>query len=166
VCNIENFRNKRAEKYCKFALLRYAAEVRNWPISFVTGTHVEVCTHRRFFVAGGVIDPSRDPRLFISFVVGEDWSTHPQLRAASSPPLFGRTVMTIGTVKWFDSKKGFGFIMNSEGMDVFVHFSSIEGDGFRSLKDGEKVEYDQISGAKGLSALAVKRIDERAKVRV
>jgi CspA family cold shock protein len=73
--------------------------------------------------------------------------------------------MMTGTVKWFDSKKGFGFIMNPDGMDVFVHFSSIEGDGFRSLKDGEKVEYDQISGAKGLSALAVKRLTERAKVR-
>ena len=74
--------------------------------------------------------------------------------------------MINGTVKWFDSKKGFGFIMNPEGMDVFVHFSSIEGDGFRSLKDGEKVEYDQVSGAKGLSALAVKRLGERVKVQV
>jgi CspA family cold shock protein len=74
--------------------------------------------------------------------------------------------MVSGTVKWFDSKKGFGFIVNPEGTDVFVHFSSIEGDGFRSLKDGEKVEFDQISGAKGLSAAAVKRIGERAKVRV
>jgi CspA family cold shock protein len=74
--------------------------------------------------------------------------------------------MAIGTVKWFDSKKGFGFIMNPEGMDVFVHFSSIEGDGFRSLKDGERVEYQQISGAKGLSAQAVKRVTEREKVKV
>ena len=47
-------------------------------------------------------------------------------------------------------KKGFGFILNPEGMDVFVHFSSIQGDGFRALKDGEKVEYDQVAGAKGL----------------
>ena len=45
--------------------------------------------------------------------------------------------MPTGNVKWFDSKKGFGFIINPEGKDVFVHFSSIEGDGFRSLKDGE-----------------------------
>ena len=74
--------------------------------------------------------------------------------------------MMSGTVKWFDSKKGFGFILNPEGMDVFVHFSSIEGDGFRSLKDGEKVEYDQVSGAKGLSALAVKRLGERVKIHV
>ncbi len=74
--------------------------------------------------------------------------------------------MAIGTVKWFDSKKGFGFILNPDGMDVFVHFSSIEGDGFRSLKDGEKVEYDQITGDKGLSAKAVKRVGERMKVRI
>jgi len=74
--------------------------------------------------------------------------------------------MAIGTVKWFDSKKGFGFILNPEGTDVFVHFSSIEGDGFRSLKDGEKVEFDQIAGAKGLSAQAVRRVGERVAVRV
>ena len=73
--------------------------------------------------------------------------------------------MIVGTVKWFDSKKGFGFILNPEGTDVFVHFSSIEGDGFRSLKDGEQVEFDQVSGAKGLSAQAVKRGGERVMVK-
>ncbi len=64
----------------------------------------------------------------------------------------------IGTVKWFDVKKGFGFILNPEGKDVFVHFSSIEGDGFRALKDGEKVEYEELGGEKGLAAKSVKRI--------
>jgi len=73
--------------------------------------------------------------------------------------------MATGTVKWFDSKKGFGFILNPEGVDVFVHFSSIEGDGFRSLKDGERVEYNQITGVKGLSAQAVKRVGERVPVK-
>jgi CspA family cold shock protein len=66
--------------------------------------------------------------------------------------------MLSGTVKWFDSKKGFGFIVNAEGKDVFVHFSSIEGEGFRALKDGETVEYEQITGDKGLMAKSVRRM--------
>jgi CspA family cold shock protein len=65
--------------------------------------------------------------------------------------------MPTGTVKWFDSKKGFGFLLNSDGKDVFVHFSSIEGDGFRALKDGESVEYHQEEGPKGLLAKNVRR---------
>lgn len=65
--------------------------------------------------------------------------------------------MPSGTVKWFDSKKGFGFILDSQGRDVFVHFSSIVGDGFRSLKDGEPVEYEQQEGPKGLLAKTVRR---------
>ena len=65
--------------------------------------------------------------------------------------------MATGPVKWFDTKKGFGFIVSPDGEDVFVHFSSIEGDGFRSLKDGEVVEYELIRGEKGLSAKSVRR---------
>lgn len=66
--------------------------------------------------------------------------------------------MPLGTVKWFDSKKGFGFLVNADGKDVFVHFSQILGEGFRSLKDGEQVEYEQDQGEKGLLARAVKRM--------
>jgi cold shock protein len=66
--------------------------------------------------------------------------------------------MHTGTVKWFDVKKGFGFILNPEGKDVFVHFSSIEGDGFRTLKDGDQVEYEEIDSGKGLAARNVKRV--------
>jgi len=63
-----------------------------------------------------------------------------------------------GTVKWFDVKKGFGFILNGEGKDVFVHFSSIDGEGFRALKDGDAVEYEEVSSGKGLAARNVKRL--------
>jgi cold shock protein len=66
--------------------------------------------------------------------------------------------MPTGTVKWFDSKKGFGFILSPDGQDVFVHFSSILGDGFRSLKDGEAVEYELLQGDKGMSAEKVRRL--------
>jgi CspA family cold shock protein len=71
--------------------------------------------------------------------------------------------MSVGTVKWFDVKKGFGFIISPEGKDVFVHYTSIDGDGFRCLKDGEKVEYEQIEGQKGLHAQHVKRVSETAR---
>jgi CspA family cold shock protein len=66
--------------------------------------------------------------------------------------------MDSGQVKWFDSKKGFGFILGPQGQDVFVHFSSIVGDGFRSLRDGEAVEYEIVQGQKGYSALNVRRV--------
>ena len=66
--------------------------------------------------------------------------------------------MSTGTVKWFDSKKGFGFIVGDEGEDIFVHFSVIQGDGFRSLKDGEPVEYEVERGNKGLLAKSVRRL--------
>lgn len=66
--------------------------------------------------------------------------------------------MSTGTVKWFDSKKGFGFIVGDEGEDIFVHFSVIQGDGFRSLKDGETVDYEVERGAKGLLAKTVRRL--------
>ncbi len=64
--------------------------------------------------------------------------------------------MASGKVKWFDAKKGFGFLVNLEGEDVFVHFSAIEGDGFRALRQGQEVEYEEVTGAKGLSAVQVR----------
>ncbi len=74
--------------------------------------------------------------------------------------------MATGTVKWFDSKKGFGFILSPDGRDVFVHFSSIEGEGFRSLRDGESVDYEQLEGEKGLLAKNVRRVGSGERVRV
>ena len=73
--------------------------------------------------------------------------------------------MLRGPVKWFDSKKGFGFIVSPDGEDVFVHFSSIEGDGFRALKDGETVDYELVRGDKGLCATQVKRINVKEKAK-
>lgn len=64
---------------------------------------------------------------------------------------------TAGRVKWFDPKKGFGFIIGPAGQDVFVHYSQIIGDGFRSLKDGEAVEYELIQSDKGWQARQVQR---------
>lgn len=58
----------------------------------------------------------------------------------------------IGTVKWFSSPKGYGFIQRENGEDVFVHFSSIRADGYRTLKEGDKVEYSLKRGDKGLQA--------------
>jgi len=57
-----------------------------------------------------------------------------------------------GHVKWFDAKKGFGFITKEDGTDVFIHFSGIEGEGFRTLVDGQKVEFEEFKGRKGLEA--------------
>lgn len=69
--------------------------------------------------------------------------------------------MIRGTVKWFNDAKGFGFIANEKG-DVFVHFSTIEADGFKTLKDGEEVEYELIEGPKGLNATKVIRLSAQA----
>jgi CspA family cold shock protein len=64
-----------------------------------------------------------------------------------------------GTVKWFDPRKGFGFVIGPEGQDIFVHFSAIQGEGFRVLKDGSKVSYDAVKSDKGWKATRVSRVD-------
>ena len=58
----------------------------------------------------------------------------------------------IGKVKWFNNEKGFGFISVEGGDDVFAHFTAIQGEGFRSLEEGQKVSFDIVEGAKGLQA--------------
>jgi CspA family cold shock protein len=63
--------------------------------------------------------------------------------------------MTTGTVKWFNDSKGFGFITSEDGSDVFVHHSSIQGNGFKSLAEGDSVSFDVENGPKGLKAINV-----------
>ncbi|HEY4329458.1 MAG TPA: cold-shock protein, partial [Phycisphaerae bacterium] len=66
-----------------------------------------------------------------------------------------------GTVKWYDCKKGFGFIIDPSGEDVLAHYSVIEATGFRRLFDGEKVEYEARRGPRGLNATRVKQLEPR-----
>jgi CspA family cold shock protein len=65
--------------------------------------------------------------------------------------------MANGTVKWFNDAKGYGFISQEGGEDVFVHHTAINMDGFRTLKEGERVEYDVTQGPKGLQAANVRK---------
>jgi len=64
-----------------------------------------------------------------------------------------------GTVKWFDNKKGYGFIERDQGDDVFVHYSEIKTEGYRSLKDGQRVEFNVTKGEKGFHAASVNTIE-------
>ncbi len=66
--------------------------------------------------------------------------------------------METGIVKWFNGSKGFGFISREEGEDVFVHYRSIEGEGFRTLEEGEKVQFEVTEGPKGLQATNVTKV--------
>lgn len=71
-----------------------------------------------------------------------------------------------GTVKWFNDEKGFGFITPESGPDLFVHFRAIEGTGFKSLKEGQKVSFEAVQGQKGMQAdkvqiLADRRLDKK-----
>jgi len=71
--------------------------------------------------------------------------------------VLGGTTMK-GTVKWFNAKKGFGFISDESGNDVFVHFSALQMDGFKVLEEGESVEFDVVEGEKGPQAANVVKL--------
>ncbi|HER44532.1 MAG TPA: cold-shock protein [Candidatus Eisenbacteria bacterium] len=67
--------------------------------------------------------------------------------------------MVVGKVKWFNESKGYGFIQQEENeRDIFVHYSDIEGDGFRTLNEGDSVEFEPIEGPKGLQAKNVRKV--------
>ncbi len=70
--------------------------------------------------------------------------------------------MAKGTVKWFDPKKGFGFVVNADGKDVFVHYTSIDGEGFRCLRNGQAVEYDQFETDNGLQGKSVRIVEVKS----
>ena len=67
--------------------------------------------------------------------------------------------MPEGTVKWFNDAKGYGFISQADGDDVFVHFSAIQGDGFKTLEEGQNVNFEIVQGPKGLQAANVTKGD-------
>ena len=66
--------------------------------------------------------------------------------------------MIKGTVKWFNDKKGFGFLSREDGDDVFVHFTNVQGEGFKTLREGDTVEFEVQDGAKGPQAVNVRAI--------
>ena len=63
-----------------------------------------------------------------------------------------------GKVKWFNSEKGFGFVTNEEGLDIFVHFSAITGEGFKTLDEGQEVEFDVVEGDRGPQAANIVKL--------
>jgi len=71
---------------------------------------------------------------------------------------FGGLKMNKGTVKWFNNQKGFGFISDEDGNDVFVHYTGLAMDGFKSLEEGQEVEFEVVNGAKGPQATNVLKL--------
>jgi cold shock protein len=79
------------------------------------------------------------------------------LRSEISKSLFRRAIEVQGTVKWFNNSKGYGFIGRDDGPDVFVHYSAIAGDGYRTLQEGDPVEFEIVQGPKGPQAANVSK---------
>jgi len=103
-----------------------------------------------------------DPTAFLLFVRRDDVSLHlwkRQPRWSSLAPIRRITSMAQGTVKWFNAEKGFGFIAQEDGGDdVFVHYSAIQSQGYKSLDENQKVEFDVTQGPKGPQAENVRAL--------
>ena len=80
------------------------------------------------------------------------------LRIKSDKVIGGIMNMAVGKVKWFSAEKGYGFIAREEGDDVFVHFSAIQSDGYKTLDEGQQVSFDIIEGERGPQAANVKKL--------
>ena len=78
-------------------------------------------------------------------------------RVGAMAPVTKEHSVAVGTVKWFNEAKGFGFIQQENGEDVFVHYSAITGEGFKTLAEGERLEFDVTKGPKGLQAANVRK---------
>jgi CspA family cold shock protein len=91
---------------------------------------------------------------------------NPQSASGSTPAHSERIDGAEGIVKWFDPRKGFGFLVGPDGQDIFVHFQVIQGEGFRVLKDGSSVLYDALKTDKGWKATRVSRGAELNDIKV
>ena len=74
------------------------------------------------------------------------------------PPRTKEERLAQGTVKWFSNEKGYGFIARADGEDVFVHYSAVQGDGYKTLNEGQEVEFDVVDGPKGEQAANVRAV--------
>ncbi len=86
------------------------------------------------------------------------WFLRETLVVYMSNTIRNSNLMETGTVKWFNNAKGFGFIKRATGEDVFVHYKSINGDGYKTLNEGDKVEFEVEQGPKGLQAIKVSKV--------
>ena len=98
-------------------------------------------------------------RLFSSTPLYSVTCLHYPASSGATSTLEGHSnIMETGTVKWFNDAKGYGFISRQNGEDVFVHFSAIQANGFRSLQEGQQVQFDVVKGPKGWQAENVKGV--------
>ena len=103
-----------------------------------------------FLLSGGIFLPEARPRR-----PGEP--TQPGWPQWALGPIHKEQRVAVGNVKWFNEAKGFGFIQQESGEDVFVHYSAISGEGFKTLAEGERLEFDVVKGPKGLQAANVRK---------